>query len=160
VRVLRPGDVSVCVVPTRIAAACAGAISRLLGSRIQLILWVHDLMLSAARSVERDGRLAALGAPANRGDTILKPSGVDWISTANGEEWHGSTRFLYAGSIHYSQSFETLVGAAAAVPTRDRRGDWDLVMQRRVVPGRIGRRGCDVPRERPAGCRILIWSLN
>jgi colanic acid biosynthesis glycosyl transferase WcaI len=56
VRAARRADVIVCVVPTLLAARYAAALSRRLGRR--LVLWVQDLVLSAAHSVDA-GRAAS-----------------------------------------------------------------------------------------------------
>jgi colanic acid biosynthesis glycosyl transferase WcaI len=57
VRLARRADVVVCVVPTLLAAAYAAGVTRVLNKR--LVLWVQDLVLSAAASV-------GLGAGASR----------------------------------------------------------------------------------------------
>jgi colanic acid biosynthesis glycosyl transferase WcaI len=49
VRHARRADVVVCVVPTLLAAAYAAGVARVLNKR--LVLWVQDLVLSAAASV-------------------------------------------------------------------------------------------------------------
>jgi colanic acid biosynthesis glycosyl transferase WcaI len=49
IRAARRADVIVCVIPTLLAARYAAALSRLLRKR--LVLWVQDLVLSAAESV-------------------------------------------------------------------------------------------------------------
>jgi colanic acid biosynthesis glycosyl transferase WcaI len=57
IRVVRRADVIICVIPTLLAATYAAALSRILGKR--LVLWVQDLVLSAAQAV-------TLSAPATR----------------------------------------------------------------------------------------------
>src|SRR4051794_1186771 len=49
----RRSDVIVCVVPTLLAAGYAAALARVLDKR--LILWVQDLVLSAAKSMDANG---------------------------------------------------------------------------------------------------------
>jgi colanic acid biosynthesis glycosyl transferase WcaI len=49
IRAARRADVIVCVVPTLLAATYAASLSRILNKR--LVLWVQDLVVSAARSV-------------------------------------------------------------------------------------------------------------
>ena len=149
-RRLRSVDAVVCVVPSLAAAACAaalrGALARL-GVRPRLVLWVQDLVLRAASSLNAAGPierrvlaassvlervaarsadclvacssafhryLEALGSPGERIVTIPNWADLDWIAPAEPRTADGSTRFLYAGNIGYTQGFETLVDAARA----------------------------------------------
>ena len=136
VRRLRGADVLVCLVPSLAAAAIAA----LLPSR-RVVLWVQDLVssaaatvddapgraLSAARRLERMAarraervvvcspgfadHLVGLGVPRDRITTVY-----NWVDTREitAPEPHTNGRpgrFLYAGNLGYTQGFETLFAA-------------------------------------------------
>src|SRR5205085_2396141 len=63
-RIAANADVIVCVVPTLLAAAYATILKRIFRKR--LVLWVQDLVLSAAESVGVEGRAADAIAAAHR----------------------------------------------------------------------------------------------
>src|SRR3954447_13574315 len=75
VRLARRADVIVCVVPTLLAATYAAAVARAFGKR--LVLWVQDLVLDAAASV--DGGPAASRAIA--GARILERAAAKQAQT-------------------------------------------------------------------------------
>jgi len=64
VRLARRADVIVCVVPTLLAAAYAATLAR--AFRKRLVLWVQDLVLDAAASVEGSGAASRAIAAARR----------------------------------------------------------------------------------------------
>lgn len=147
IRRIHRADTLLCVVPTLLSAAYAATLRRLSG-RMRLVLWVQDLVLGAALSVDRLGFAAhsALGIAARAerfsartADAIVTCSpgfaryfserGVDeqrivvipnWVDVdrirpTNGGRVSGPVRFLYSGNLGYTQGFETLFAAAAAL---------------------------------------------
>ncbi len=71
-------DVVVCVVPTLLAAAYA-SIARRLRPRARLVLWIQDLVLSAAAAVEGTGSVARAALRAARVLERLAAGGADHI---------------------------------------------------------------------------------
>ena len=140
VRVARRADVTVCVVPTLLAATYAAVLARVF--RKPLVFWVQDLVLAAGLSVvgPRAARvLAALqklegavyrsvdrlvvcssgfgeylvdaGVDPTRIATIYNWADTEWIRPGN-EAANGRAHFLYAGNLGHTQGFETLIEAA------------------------------------------------
>lgn len=133
----RSADVLVCVVPSLAAAAVAATVVR----PRRLVLWVQDLVASAAASVksstaftrraartlerlafDRADRIVVCspgfeapiqraGAGLGRIETIYNWVDVDEI-TVEPPPSGSPTRFLYAGNLGYTQGFGTLVEAA------------------------------------------------
>ena len=141
---LRRADVLVCVVPSLFAAAFAVVARRLVSPRVRLVLWVQDLVLAAAssvdpnasnspplrvvREIERRAFLAAddivvcspgfrdylldRGVDDNRITTVLNWVDPNEYSAEPCPAERGTTHFLYAGNIGYTQGLETVVVAA------------------------------------------------
>lgn len=125
-------DAIVCLVPSLAAAALATRLPR----RARLVLWVQDLVASAARAVDGAPPAPLAAAARAEGRTVRRADHVvvcspgfaaalgieaetilNWVDTdairprpmhANGRQ----ARFLYAGNLGYTQGFETLVDAA------------------------------------------------
>ncbi len=72
-------DVVLCVVPTLTAALCAAGIARVLAGRLRLVLWVQDLVLEAAHSVEGIGAVARRAIAAARVVERLAVRGADGV---------------------------------------------------------------------------------
>lgn len=136
-RRVRSADVVVCVVPSLAAAALAATVVR----PRRLVIWVQDLVASAATALdsassralslagalERTAFLRAdrliVCSPGFRDHAVergVDPSRVEtiynWVDLqeiqARPPQPQARTRFLYAGNLGYTQGFETLVEGA------------------------------------------------
>jgi colanic acid biosynthesis glycosyl transferase WcaI len=104
VRLARRADVVVCVVPTLLAAAYAAGVARVLNKR--LVLWVQDLVLSAAASVglgagasrvlSAAGRLERAAVRAADSVVVCSPGFRDYLIAGGGDPQRIETIYNWA----------------------------------------------------------------
>jgi colanic acid biosynthesis glycosyl transferase WcaI len=104
VRHARRADVVVCVVPTLLAAAYAAGVARVLNKR--LVLWVQDLVLSAAASVglgagasrvlSAAGRLERAAVRAADSVVVCSPGFRDYLIAGGGDPQRIETIYNWA----------------------------------------------------------------